>query len=1360
MNPFFQLMSKSFAKSMWLELQIDPADPQLLDHLDRLLQAGMLQPEQILQIAKVCLSENLIIAPSNIQTVVKEPLAPKVQAPTPATPTIWQTLRDELSLRWLLFLGVFLVVLSSGVLAATQWSRFPAWGQYGLLWLYTIGFWITGRWSQRQQGLKLTANTLQLVALLLVPVNFWAIDSFGLWHQPWEIATTAFSSAVPKVIATISLAGITYLSIPHPTTAARWLMCTYIALSTLQLGWQIPHWAAITIYIGSIGLAIVLQKTKQISPGKLAIFGLGVLLLRGLFVAHLPFTSFALAIGILGWLFAQWAIQQQQQLMRVKSIIQNSPSRRLLKHQETLNGLISLYNRLGAGLLTLGWALGLSEWYTSPWQSMAVNGLALIWIWQRLQRDGKERDLVALFLVGLQTYFLSSFLWQFISTGVLLAKILPTIKHLFGENYLFAGSLLIFPYLLLWVWITAWFWKREQRSLCRTGETLMLTTGVVATLFSGGSPLGLLIDLVASTAILFHITHRYPPLRSGSVYLTHLCGLLTIVAAVNYRWDWCKSIANNIFFPNNSLISNDDLLISFVIGSAVLAMVAAIELCFSARASQPEDDHWLQSAWDYGRISTMLAYCGFAIVMIACNVAAGIWPVFWLIIPAAFTHLSHRQPRVILPWQQVAQSQAGWWAIGGLLTAVLLSIQAMSWLNGILIVGLGMMTLLVRSMVRNVDLIITDTYDQEDIDSRPYYVNQSAIAAATIQIGFGLLLGIHLSYGKIANPLWLIIGAVICSGLWFISKRLHLRSYAPLSEVYGVAADLWAIGLAILGIAIGAGNYCLRDFPWLATPFTIFIDPQQISNLASPTLSRNWLISSLILLWAMQQRQRWLNIGIAIPTWIWTTISFITAEISLGAGVHLAGGNTLALAIVNIALALLLWIWQFYQQKRSINQTLWLFGASSMPIWLAAWGLILRLPYFNSYSGGLSIAIGIICILSSRNYHQKFIAYSGMSLVTLGCYELVTYQISQAPAGGNVVDAFTIYGFVTAVLALIYRLGVWFKARQQQEYWWDLPLSSIKNVAHAHWAIASVWKVSAAVMPVIPIPQFTLLHLAISGLLGIYALIQGRDREHSDWWVYLGLAELMGVGIYARSIFQHLSIVDNSLVTLACLLGILLLLAPWGAWGWDYRPWRRVALILPLTRVVFEWQDISILNLLVLAIFYGGVARRQQHFGWAYLSLLFLNWSGLRLLWENHLTSPIWYALLVGLSILIAVQWDPAWRKSRYYRHYGRLGGTGIISVTAIVWHQPWLPVILGLAIATAGLLLRVRAWLYVGTTTFLLTTGYQLIILITEQPVTKWAIGLATGMLIILLAANFERRREQITQALQHWLDQLQDWQ
>ncbi|MFO0172536.1 MAG: hypothetical protein ACK51W_08640, partial [Aphanizomenon sp.] len=90
-----------------------------------------------------------------------------------------QSWGEELSVRWLLFLGVFLVVLSSGVLAASQWERFPAVGQYGVLFAYTLSFCGFTLWAGKQSNLRLTAQTLLIVTLLLVPINFWAMDSFS-----------------------------------------------------------------------------------------------------------------------------------------------------------------------------------------------------------------------------------------------------------------------------------------------------------------------------------------------------------------------------------------------------------------------------------------------------------------------------------------------------------------------------------------------------------------------------------------------------------------------------------------------------------------------------------------------------------------------------------------------------------------------------------------------------------------------------------------------------------------------------------------------------------------------------------------------------------------------------------------------------------------------------------------------------------------------------------------------------------------------------------------------------------------------------------------------------------------------------
>src|SRR6478672_5896014 len=64
-----------------------------------------------------------------------------------------QSLMAEISVIWLLFLGVFMVVVSSGVLAASQWRNFPPTGQYGILLAYTLAFWAVGLWAAKRPNL-------------------------------------------------------------------------------------------------------------------------------------------------------------------------------------------------------------------------------------------------------------------------------------------------------------------------------------------------------------------------------------------------------------------------------------------------------------------------------------------------------------------------------------------------------------------------------------------------------------------------------------------------------------------------------------------------------------------------------------------------------------------------------------------------------------------------------------------------------------------------------------------------------------------------------------------------------------------------------------------------------------------------------------------------------------------------------------------------------------------------------------------------------------------------------------------------------------------------------------------------------
>jgi hypothetical protein len=115
---------------------------------------------------------------ATLSPILKVPTKPSFAA------TVLQSLGEELSVRWLLFLGVFLVVLSSGVLAASQWERFPTVGQYGVLFAYTLSFCGFTFWAGKPRNLRLTAQTLLIVTLLLVPINFWAMDSFSLWQNP------------------------------------------------------------------------------------------------------------------------------------------------------------------------------------------------------------------------------------------------------------------------------------------------------------------------------------------------------------------------------------------------------------------------------------------------------------------------------------------------------------------------------------------------------------------------------------------------------------------------------------------------------------------------------------------------------------------------------------------------------------------------------------------------------------------------------------------------------------------------------------------------------------------------------------------------------------------------------------------------------------------------------------------------------------------------------------------------------------------------------------------------------------------------------------------------------------------------
>jgi hypothetical protein len=103
-----------------------------------------------------------------------------------------------------------------------------------------------------------------------------------------------------------------------------------------------------------------------------------------------------------------------------------------------------------------------------------------------------------------------------------------------------------------------------------------------------------------------------------------------------------------------------------------------------------------------------------------------------------------------------------------------------------------------------------------------------------------------------------------------------------------------------------------------------------------------------------------------------------------------------------------------------------------------------------------------------------------------------------------------------------------------------------------------------------------------------------------------------------------------------------------------------------------------------------------------------------------------------------------------------------MICVAALLTNQ-WtgiLPGFISLIAIFIGLGLRIRAFLYVGTVTFLINAVNQLLILNSIYSFFKWIIGFIVGLVLIWIAANFETRREQMIATLQNWVSELEEWE
>ncbi|MEA5576265.1 DUF2157 domain-containing protein [Anabaena sp. UHCC 0451] len=1277
-------MSPPLDRQLKIELKLSSSHPQLLAGLDIWLRLGLISDAEVKKLCRDYLICAVILQPQ-VENHPQEVLTNNIKLnpliatlpPEPKTPakpnfiiTMLESLGEELSVRWLLFLGIFLVVLSSGVLAASQWERFPAVGQYGVLLAYTLSFCGFTFWTSKQNNLKLTAQTLLIVTLLLVPVNFWAMDSFSLWNNPINWVVLAIASLLLSTVTIILSRNRTILS---NFPSGKLPLVNILSLSYLHWGWKLSNFPLIAVYIGMVGTTLITVHQNLRQPRErlskqddswgigiyfaVVIYGLLGLLFRAIFVAGVNVTQLGLAIGICGWL--------------VTWLVEKNP-----------NSLAYIWGNIGGILLFLGWLVSV---FTQPEQAIVVSGLSLWFFSRRLQNQSLKIDLTAIFLIGLQTIWLG---WRLVPEQ-LQQFIINTATYLTNSQNqpLTLLSIALFPYIILMLILTEKLHHDEKQELATFGEQLTLLLGVCLTNFALLNPTVLTLNLIFSTITLALVTKRHSS-QPHLVYLTHVTGVLTVFSTIN----WLS--------PG----------LSQEIWAAILLTIMVAEWVFSVGAGI-----WERSAWYIG-----LGLATLSFVLLLVNIQASTydviysynsWGIIWLITPLALTGLAIRTTEQVRIFNTFL-------SIVAIIAAQFLTLP----LTETRLIGLGV----------GVGVMFVNTR----------YLRKQENAALTIGFGLGFIAAILWNLPSLSVSAWFMVGAFAIFSLW-LGRTLLLRKGTELAVIYAAASDKWAITLCtleLLGITLHSfliytGNSNAEILYFISTTITL-----------AAIIYRSW-----------QQPNNWAFYSIG-----WC-LELLVAEV-VGFGEY----SIIKIGIANIGLGLTTQLFgEWWRRKYQILPQ----SFHILPLIYGAFSILLRLTTFTDWTGLYSLGIALILIgIGRRKEEFKPILYLGIIGISISAYELLFYQMSQATGGGLGDGLIAMSALGTSIMYVYRILSPWLVN------YFRLTSGELKNIAHLHWFWSSSLLLAAVTFP-LPINFYVGIGTGL--FLTRYAIWQGRRNNLNlpiqkvgnlnvdEIWVYLGLLTAGMTGIYLQNLpissffIQHLMPWNGSL---ACVFAYFLYILPWENLGWAKTPWQRTAYILPLIIIGITQQQIYPITLIIAGGYYIFLSKITRQIRFTYISVVLIDWALFN--WFNQLNfkDSLWYITTMGISILYIAQIDPQLKlaESKEIRHFVRMLGSSLICGWAVLFHQnlPFIPGIFSFIAIFAGLALRIRAFLYVGTATFFITSIYQLVIFSFSYSFLKWVIGLLLGILLIYIAANFETRRTQINSFLENISDKFQEWE
>jgi hypothetical protein len=1313
------------------------------------------------------------------------PVKPKIeQEPSKVAQTL-RSLFSEFSTMWLLFLGVFLVVVSSGLLAASQWNNFPAQGQYLLLLSYTLGFFGVGFWTSKNERLRMTTRALQLVTLLLVPANFWAMDGLGLFTNPTGIGIGAIAGCLLSAIA-IFLLQTSFVfqesqalleEDPAQNIAksksrkriqrqlSQLSIFTILLLSWLHLGWMLSrYYPLIAVYLGiaAIATSTFLNRQRSLNTADSSTFPLALitgaystilLISRSLLFGDVSVFKLGLAFGICGWVLIQ--ITNKAERLRSPSTIVNTTAN---TNSNIENPSASSF-QLGLGkiLLGLGWLV--SVWDQYPWQTFSISLLIAWLLCDRLSRLEKPIDLTYLFFWGLQILWLGERLipeaWRIDSTQ----KILNFLQTS-SENSLL--GIFLFPYLILALIIGAIYRDRQKNALAMRAELLALGFGVLLNSLTYPHISAIFINLSLSAITLLILQARRSPNSpdlSSLVYCAHIISLIAIGSGV-------------FFFTRSTSIFGwvGGLLIAMLIEWSAVLVIGK----FSAEpnAHKPRLQAWRDSAWHIGATLSALSYILLWNEAIASQnmrssemlINTSLWGVAWLAVPMSLTFLG--------TWREFADRDlAIKLSIAGLAIA-----QFLTW-NGdsSRIIGLGVAY----------GLMLVNTRRSESLLTTFNTVGYELLFIAT------LLWQFKLGGGAIAQLTFGINGAVVSVLILYVLN--HWLKYRrdrqvpnlnlSLNQSYSQAFDIWAAMLSTALLVLQTGL--------AAFTFAFNADSQLFINLLPSTA-----LVALGLIYRVWQS------GKVPPFWAEWGIAWSIELLTSGA-IAITNGSAIELAIANLALGFisqLLGDWWMQRTGDSANGTInkgeyprsW----HIIPLIYGGLGSLLRIGSFSNLSGLFSLSTSVIGIGIGRRASQsnpifKALTYLSMVVATFSAYELLFYQMVANSQGGSLGDGMVILATLGCAIAYAYGIFTnWIRAYLR------LSIKEIGISAHLHWTASAIFLILGSFFS----PSLT--GGAIGGGIAIaltaYAINQGRrsplaplvkggkdnslvplykgDLGGSDLWIYTGIFTAIGAIAYLLFFaFPNPWLIANVITpyaaAIACLISGILYLPPWEEWDWNEEPWHNSAFALPLIFALITSNAIATPCLIIVGIFYIIYAQVKQQIRVTYISLLLWNWVIFNNVPLNlYANLPLNFLINTGtlsLSGLYFAQVEPTLRSrnSKELRHTLRCLFCGGMSFVAFLYsfNNPSIAFstwILSSIFIMAGLGFRVRAYLFTGTLTFILLVLTQAILLVTQYSFLMWALGIFAGIGFILVAANFEVRRDRILALFRNVEMELQSWE